>query len=379
MSSDEPGWLPVSVHTDADSFPFDNDRYAAIQVVGRLRIGIFPGEPETAGYWERALQAIDWANPEVFHFDEAFSSERYDMLMLSGWNGDHSNAVLDALRRNIPVTWFPAPDTPLETVEFLLEQDWGGNVAGMAWEQPREALHLQGGDGFEEVFGIFRGGNSGDPTRGTFWGRLAFELPADADVKQILQYADGKPALARFAARPLTLWNLPLQSEFSDWAGRLEFLPILGELLLSSRVSQGRSASVRSTAPGSSLKQSLPGALLAEDLAVENEQGGKYPVVRREAEHETWFLTDRVSQPGMYAWKNKDKPFAYSAVNFPPVESDLRRDPNPEHAAEDARVLRQGRHAEVVREGIKMWPWFLVAALGVVLAEGAVAWWGGRR
>jgi len=378
LASDAPGWMPVSVHSEADSFPFDNDRYAAIHVVGRLRIGIYPGEPETAGYWERALQAIDWAQPELFQLDGALLSDRYDLLMLSGWNGEKPDEVLAALRRDIPTIWYPAAGTPLKAAEFLLGQDWGMDAGGMTWEQPRKTLHLEAGEGFEEVFGIFRGGNAGDPTRGTFLGRLAFEIPSDAEAVSVLQYTDGQPALARFAARPLTLWNLPLQSTFSDWAGRIEFLPILGELLLSSRVSQSGSASVRSTVPGASLKRSLPGTLLAEDLVVESDQGGRHSVARREAEHETWFATEPVSEPGLYTWKNNDEPFAFTAVNFPPVESDLRRAPNPEQAAKDAKVLRQGRHAEVVREGIKMWPWFLVAALGVVLIEGAVAWWGGR-
>ena len=368
-----PGEKVIAAALSEDPFPYDNERWASLQVVEHLRVGLFEGDPQTAGSWRRALECLEWVKIETLDATQ-FGSFDGEALFLAGWKGRPEDAatVKDYLARGGLVVWAPSTETTgsnLAALTIRLPTRPRSRPEPLATERLPQPLRLTIVDRDNPAFKIFLGGVYGDLARATFKTRL--RLPADclAEGKPILNYEDGMPALVLFQEKGrLLLWNLPLQRESSDWAAQPEFLPFLGELLYHHR----RSATpnlARRCVTGQSLAREFEGEVLEADVRLEF-NGQLLKTVRRFANNRTVFTTSEARWPGLYSWHYRGELLERQPVNFPVMESDLRTQSELKLGAASVPAILSDKSIRQLREGAPLWPQLLALAALFVLLEG---------
>jgi hypothetical protein len=100
---------------------------------------------------------------------------------------------------------------------------------------------------------------------------------------------------------------------------------------------------------------------------------GETIAIRETATQEgtTWRSVD-AAIPGMFRWEISGQPVAFSAVNFPESESDLRPlDEAPAFGRGTAPAGSLAREAALAR-GIPLWPWLAAAALLLLALESLI-------
>ena len=370
------GEQTLAVTLSEDAFPFDNERWAIVDVVRELHVGIADHEPETAGYWRKAIGALGWANAVTLSDADLERLLAVDALWLAGWPG--AGAVSGAARERITsylqqggmVVWSPAASASADSLRTLLPKAAALNAsAKVFWEKTEKPWHLRLADPASPVLAVFASGTYGDPARGTFAGRL--RLPDLSGAKPILNYDDGIPALTVLRdGGALLLWNLPLQREFSDWALHLEFVPFIGELILHHRQQTARGGPPALMA-GQMLTRQFDLAVLDQDVQLRRGEA-LVPLVRQAAATGTRFSAPEARVPGVYAWHYRGSPLERQVLNFPTSESDLRTGPAPDFGQPGVVRISGKRSLEQLREGQPLWPWLLAAALLVAALEGLV-------
>ncbi len=369
FSCDTAGNWPMTLRLGEDAFPGDNTRRLILPVRANLPVGILANEPETAGYWHRALKTIPWANISQLSSNHWPAADSDEALLLSGWNGTGWEVVRERLRAGRTVIWYPAPGSLLEILQRLTVDNPVTPIPGtMTWETARDPHRLVNTAPEDACFAVFNRGEYGDPAAGVFYGRLRPALPPAREAVTLLEYEDHVPALVRYRLPgALYLWNLPLQPAYSDWASRPEFLPLLAELLLNGRPIEAGAADRDVFYPGQRLLRSCDRGVPMTAVRVTDEQGREQTAERRETDRDSCLVTGPVTEPGLYTWKMGEEILGQSIVNFPVVESDLRGG-DARELASDAPVVKSGREARQIQAGLNLWPWFLgLAGLMLVL------------
>jgi hypothetical protein len=370
----ESGELTVSARIPEDRLPEDNQAWQVIAVRPSLRVGVLAGAPKTAAYWLQALRALPWAKPvELPATGWAAEAAACDALLLCGWDGAGAEPVLAAMGAGKPVLWYPAPGTPAAAWDALTGFTPPGPTT---WEKPREPVGLEVAAPDDPLFAVFAGGERGNPAGGAFAGRLALRAPPEG-WNVLLRYRDGVPALAR-VRKPgsLAIWNLDLDPAVSAWAARMEFLPLFGELLLTSRGASPDDSGARVT--GQELACEPGRELAPEEVRLLDPAGAEVPLRSRPGPSGLTFLGGSAEKPGLYTWQLGPDVTRRTAVNVPAEESDLRTVPPPEIKASGWAAVAGGRAARERRDGIPLWPWFLGLALACCVGEGVVAWWASK-
>lgn len=369
--------LPVTVSLGEDAFPADDRRWRVLSVRDALRIGVCAWQPSPADAWRRVLDAVDWLTVTVVDPAGLESAPPLDAIMLSGWDGTGEEQLARILERGSAVVCAPAPG--LARVALLRLGGAGtGNGDGttMAWEPLSEAQGMRVAMEGDAVFRLFAEGEYGDPSQGTFRGRLAVAGSALPGADILLAYDDGTPALARFRnGGCLFFWNAPLAPELSTWGLRPEFLPFLSELLLSARVDDPALSGGWAFEPGEQLHRRFERRVAASDVSL-RVAGGEVLTVREDASsHGLRFASDVAPPPGLYEWRYRSEQVGFSAVNFPVGESDLRTLGLSELADGEGVAVSGGRSVRQMREGVRLWPYLLAAAVALVIAESATLLW----
>jgi len=156
-----------------------------------------------------------------------------------------------------------------------------------------------------------------------------------------------------------------------------EFVALFAELVLSGRASSAGTAAI---VPGDHLSWIPEQGFLAADVRLIT-PGGALPVVAARHQAAEHVLSGGIAErPGLYAWQAHDQTMAYSAVNFPVVESDLRTlTPADLRSGSAALTLADGHSVRRLREGIPLWPYALAVALLLAITEAWLAWQFGRK
>ena len=220
------------------------------------------------------------------------------------------------------------------------------------------------------MFRIFATGEHGDVTGGKIFAR--FDLRLDGG-QQLLAFSDGVHALTRFDSVRY-LWNLPLEPKADHWAGRVEFLPFFGELLLHGR--GGGAEGFLDSEPGDALGWNSAEDITLDDLTL-FVAGSDAPPLEIETRGLRQFISPPVREPGLYSWVYRSEPVKYSPVNFPSGESDLRTMDlaDVQSQAEAAAAVSGGADVRFLRDGMKLWPLLLALGCVLVLAEAGVLIW----
>ncbi len=376
------GVVPLTARLSEDLFPAD-DRMASVAEVSEfVRVGMLPAEPLTAAAWQRALRALGWVKLDVLASAGQAGSPSRDALFLSGWDGGDSAPLRQALLAGRAIVCTPARDLPLSRIAALVDGAQRPDGDLFRWEQDKAGHTLSIRREQDPVFRIFSNGEFGDLSRASFGGRFMFPAAALPAGDLLLAYDDGQPALIRYPAGLglLYLWNMPLDPEFSNWPKRSDFLPFLAELLLASRSGSGGEYEVSRLTTGEQAGLRLDRDLPSSELALRDEDGQAIPLRETRGSGHAMWLAGQSLNPGLYTWQHLDKPLAWTVVEFPSVESDLRVIPPEELQQRNlgAAIVARGLSLRDMHEGIALWPYLLALALAALLAEGLAAWWAER-
>ncbi|MFC1461233.1 VWA domain-containing protein [Verrucomicrobiota bacterium] len=375
-----PGVFMIRVALSEDSFVMDDQRAKLVEVHEFLSAGIVAGKSAEEDVWRRALNALGWVRTQTISVKDLVSELPFDILMLAGWNGEGREKLEKKLREGSTVICFPAAAAALSNVAALAGAVPDKDIKGvLRWEQTDERRTLEIVNERDAVFELFEGGLHGDPARGVFRARLDLPRSVMQAGDLLLQYDDGVPALTRFNRNgKLLLWNLPLDPEFSNWAGQVEFLPFLGELLLTSRAEVEVRDDLLDRRPGESVVWKPDRDLLVSDVALWREDRSAIPIREQADLGAVSFVSDQVLVPGVCTWEHLGKPMGLSVVNFPAVESDLRTMSLDEAESAGTVTLAGASAVRQLRDGIDLWPYLLGLAAALVLVEAGVLVWAER-
>lgn len=372
----DPGLFPVRAQISEDAFPADDRRVLMLEIRERLNVGLFPRNPAMAEAWRRALDAVGWIRVETLT-DQSLPGAAGDAILLAGWNGEGVAGLRQALQTGTALICAPARDLPVTTMATLLNATPVTNTNAFRWESCTPARTLRIAREKDELFRLFTGDGFGDFSRIAFQGRIT--VPADGlpPGETLLTYDDGAPALMRFPGQGLLyLWTMPLATNLDNWTQRADFLPFLAELLLVSRRAGGESKQVARVFPGESVTLRREQDLPVAELTLRAEDGRSIPLRDQHGPGGVLLMADRPLAPGIYVWAHADKPLAWTSVEFPALESDLRAFTLEElETADGGLAVRHGYAFRQIHDGISLWPHLLALALVAALIEGVVALW----
>lgn len=370
----EPGLHAVTASLNEDRFPADDRRWAVVRVSDGLAVAVSGTNTAEGRYWFRALDALPWARIEPEDPGRLNGAAAYDAFLLAGWDGAGAEVLADKLARGATLVCTPAPDAPIGRLLSVAGIEASAVTGEAAWEPLSAPQGTRIAAKEDRVFRLFAGGEYGDPAGGRFGARWRLPDGAAAGGEVLLEYDDGRPALVRYRrGGTLYVWTMPLDPGFSDWAGRVEFVPFLGELLLSSRaLGEPRGLSA---APGGQLEWLVDREVLASDVTLQDESGAAHPLRALRESGGTRMLSDGAARVGLFTWRHEGQPQQLTAVNFPPIESDLRTMSMNEVEQQGELALAAGRQARQLRDGLPLWPYLLALALGWALLEGAAQYW----
>jgi hypothetical protein len=368
----EQGIFPVRISLNEDSFAGDDSRWALVEVRDFLHVGITGAEPATARTWRRALDAVGWARTELLATAEVARLAPFDVIMLSGDDGSTVEKLGPKLSEGCTVVWAPS------VAGAGLVMPWTSNQAPvrLVWESLENPRKLKIAAEKDDAFRLFADGAHGDPARGFFSGRFAAPASIFANGDILLAYDDGIPALARIRhVGSLFVWNMPLQPEFSDYAGQAGFLPLLAEILLVSRTRVDRGRNGSDFLPGERVAWRLDSDIPTADVKLTGIGDKVLAVEEYRTARDSGLIASESTEPGLYSWKHQGKQMGYSTVNFPVIESDLRAMAMEELSAHGAIGLGEGSAVRLLREGVKLWPVLLALAVLLALVEGLALIW----
>ncbi len=353
-----------------DAFPFDNERWAIVDVRDSFHVGLFNKEPLTAAYWRKALEAVGWAKLETLTSAQLNDKLNFNALLLSGWDGNGGAGIADYLHAGGTVVWFPSDRTRCADIQAVAGLS-KTSAATLVWQPSKQAWRLKLARLDDPVFEVFAGGAHGDPTRGVLFARYSFPAADFAGADPILAYHDDVPALLHIkCGGHLFLWNIPLQPEHGNWASQSEFLPFFIELLLKHR-SAGQPAAPRDSLPGQAMMRRLDHEVLSKDISLLTGQNA-VPLQRQADPQHAIFAALDTTRLGVYRWQYRGQPLGCNLVNFPTVESDLRFQV-PDTLTQTASIaLEAGQAVRDLREGVSLWPLLLLVAIGAAMAEAMV-------
>jgi hypothetical protein len=367
----------IEAELDEDEFADDDGRALALNVEQSITVGVYSGtDAAGAEVWQRALRALGWARVEPLAVKELENGDLtdYDALLLAGWKGEGAERITSALDAGCLVV-VSAGDGCRADAFAKLSGESGKVKAGgkLHWQKLEEGQTLKVAARDDGLFKIFADGECGDITRGRFQGRLSVGRGVLPEGKMLLEYNDGTPALIRLAVHSSAgvayFWNMPLGREESSWSMQVEFVPFMGELLLSGRRALG--GALGTVEAGEHLVYRVSGAEIPATLRLLDADGKELETrIDREG---SMAVSKGLPAPGIYFWKDGENLLAYGVVNFPHAESDLRQLPveSVKGLGADAAVT-SGRKVRELRDGLPLWRYLLAAALLLALSEGAL-------
>ena len=356
-----PGLLPITAEIDADVFPGDDRRHAAIRVRESLRVAIAaPATDPTTATLSKVATAIPWL--EVIPSADPTRLPPCEILCLPNWGGTDPEA-LAKLAETISLLVIPSPDCPAASIATLLGEKPDPATARFplqtdptGWEATPAAEH--------PAFRLFAGGQFGNPLAGTFRQRL--KLPAFPSVETLATFSDNTPALIRARGRPILISAFPIDPEQTTWPIESPFLPAIAEILL--YLEPGSASESFTAQPGGTLSWTNPGLDDSTTPVLESPDAAESPLT---SSGSTW-TGEAPAVPGIHRWLVSGQPVHFTAVNFPESESNLTPLPAPP-TPKDSPNNPISPSSNLLSSGLPLWPHLIAAALLFLIVEAFVA------
>jgi hypothetical protein len=369
------GPLPVTASIAADAFPLDDARHTVVNVRDSLQLALIAasdssdqsdssdgrllGKLATALTWLEISKTPNPAKPPDFHF-------------ISAWTGETPADLRKSALAGTTLIVRPAPSCPLAAVRTLLnlpvspaDGPLALDASPTGWTVIPAAEH--------PVTQLFKSGDFGNPFAGTFRERL--KLPTtlvQPGLRAIATYADGVPAVLECPTEsaPILLWNLPFDAAKTDWPTQGPFLPLMAEVFLRTRP-RGSSEPAFSL-PGSPVTWSSADPAHAGAITLLGPDAAPLAVTESTVPDGSRWQATAPATPGLYRWQISGQTIAFTAVNFPDTESDLRPlDATPAFGKLDASADSLVRQAALA-QGLPLWPWLVLAAILFLVVESLI-------
>lgn len=367
------GLFPIAVGLEEDPFPADDHRWSVIEVQPFLQVGLLAGDSPEAKIWLRALDAVGWARTDLITLADLADGIPRDVLMLPGWDGTHRDAVQRQLANGCTVVCSPAQATPIADL-LPPGSRIEGDTSVARLERGRDSHRIRIVSPEDAVLKLFARGEYGDPAQSQFRERFSYPPSAVSAGETIIAYDDQVPALTRFAQQgQFYLWNLSMDTQFSDFSGRTEFLPFFGELLLTSRTR--RDMAFTDHLPGESITWRSESIIPMKDVNAVGRGGSPVAIREHRRGSSIIFSSQSAQAPGLYTWNYRGNVSGYSAVNFPVIESDLRTLSTDEIEKSGSVVVTRGNRVKDMRDGVSLWPQLLGLCVILVVTEGLFLLW----
>jgi hypothetical protein len=362
-----PGPLPISASVESDAFPADDSRHAVLKIRDSLRLAITSAEDSgDSRILTKLASSLSWLEIPA----DPTNTRPADFHFISSWSGDQPADLRKSALNGTTLIVRPAPSSPLESLRTLLDLP-ADPVAGLialdaspaGWsvipEESHPANHL------------FRTGDFGNPFGGVFRERLKLpaSLATESSLRPIALFSDGVPALLEHPTQgaSILIWNLPLDPAKTDWPVQGSFLPAIAEILLRTRTGGGGETTY--ALPGSPLTWTSNDPAHAGAISLLGPSSEPLEVSESTTPDGTLWQSTQPATPGLHRWQISGQPIAYTAVNFPDSESDLRPlDVSPTFGKVSSPADSLVRQAALAR-GLQLWPWLALTALLALAME----------
>lgn len=360
------GPLPVTASIAADAFPLDDARHAVVQVRDSLQLALTtPTESPDARLLGKLATALTWL--EISKTPSP--AKQPDFRFISAWAGEAPADLRKSALGGTTLIVRPAPSCPLAAVRTLLNLPANPvdgplvlDTSPTAWTVIPAPDH--------PVTQLFKSGDFGNPFAGTFRERL--KLPAtlvQSGLRLIASFADGVPAVFECPTEnaPILLWNLPFDLAKTDWPTQGPFLPLMAELFLRTR--PRGSTEPAFSLPGTPVTWSSADPAHAGAITLLGPASAPLAVTESTVPDGSLWQSTTPASPGLYRWQISGQTIAFTAVNFPDSESDLRPlDATPAFGTLDASADALVRQAALA-QGLPLWPWLVLLALFCLSVE----------
>ena len=387
VTVETPGEQPVEVSISRDRLAADDARFAVIQVRRALSAAL-AGKGGSLRFVSHALAAMHvdavsldvhatptMQTPAEEAADANAPPQPFDVLMAAGVpfrdvsaHVDYQGAVL--FMDETPAAY--AADASRHSLELPEGHELrvGGIIGGRKWRggKKAEAFHLDGVK--DEIFDVFSGGSAGDFSSPAIYAYRQIEAPPGAKVLLFYQDDNRTPALMRLdlpGGRVLYIWNISLSPDSSDFAGSNVFLPLLGEIISRCR----RPMEKRVMPPGVAPSFILPPEADTSAVLLKPPYSPAYAPRLTMKGGGVEALLEPMDVPGIYTLEAAGRPMAVFAVNPPLSESDLR--PLSFDGGGSVVLVPADVSMSALREGVRLWPPLIAAALALLAAESLAA------
>ena len=390
----KPGIFSYQFSIGEDNFPEDNRRWGVLKVAKNLKTAVAEFSHEPGATWKRALSTLPWIDVKTLSLDTVTADDHFDFLFLSGWDGSSPEKIMDLINSGTVVICAPAQGLDIQKLKIFSPPHFKESLSGSLSidnAEKSKPFRLKIMDAKDKIFAIFADGEYGDPVGG--YQRKRVHLPKNIfdNGKTLISYSDSVPALIRGKtenSNQFYIWNIPLDLKYSNFAGRVQFLPLLAEIILSSRFNVGDIAYLADYIPGDPLVTTADFAGSSKDITLKTPKGTVLPL-KIDALPSGKHTADAGSAPlslvsppttetGIYTWSVTGETISKSVVNFPVSESDMRCMSKSELSAHGTSVVSGAGSVNNIHKGVMLWPYLLAFALLIALCEGLVMLWSER-
>jgi hypothetical protein len=365
-----PGPMPISAAVEADAFPADDARFAVVHVRDSLRLALTTApDSADAKILGKLAKSLSWLEIAT----DLTNSRRPDLHFISAWSGENPAALRQAALAGTTVIVRPAAACPPAALQMLLDRPAAEAAGAFGLADSVHGWAVLPDDAHPAIE-LFRNGDFGNPFAGSFHQRLRLpeSLASAAGSRLIARYADGPPALVEYPtkAASILLWNLPLDPAKTDWPSQGTFVPALAEILLRSRP---RSAAEPAySQPGTPLTWTSNDPAHAGALTLRGPAAEPIEISESTTADGSLWQAKTTATPGLFRWQFSGQTIAFTAVNFPDSESDLRPlEATPTFGKLDASGDALVRQAALAH-GLPLWPWLALAAILFLILESLI-------
>lgn len=382
----KPGVYSFEFSIPRDALSEDNTRSGLLKIAESVKTAFtgtskYPGEA-----WRNALLVFPWISCESVRLEDILIDDNYDFIFISGWNGEDVEKIRGLLKNGATIICAPKAGMKMDVIRELRDSNSKTGITSEKLIQESapadKPFTLKIAKKNDSLFSIFAKGEYGDPVAAVINKRLEINSNVCGGGDPVISYYDGTTALFRCDVNTpgeFYLWNITLNPQFSNFASRIQFVPLMAEFILSRRKLTDLEH-LAEYAPGDSLvrKIDFTGSLKEISLLSPSNKTTTLKIKpprsenARNGDRLLLLVSDPVTETGIYSWKYAGKPVWFNSVNPVASESDLRSIPESLLKLHGTAGIAGTGLINDLHKGVPLWPWLLGLALILALSESLV-------